>query len=115
MAHRRIAATVLCLVVICGAAILWPAYKHIVAQRKLAETARQYRARAERGDADAECRLGYAHYYGKGVRQDYAEAVRWYRKAADQGIAKAQYDLGYLYHHGQGVPQDNAEAFRWFL
>src|ERR1039458_7921587 len=97
MTHRKAAGTGLCLAVICVAPMLWSAYKEKVVQRKLAESARQYRVRAEHGDADAQSRLGSVYYYGKGVPQDYAEAVRWYRSSADQGVAKAQYALGYCY------------------
>ena len=75
--------------------------------------ASQYRARAERGDADAQYHLGWANYYGSGVPQDYAEAIRWFRKSAEQGTAKAQYALGYSYFYGRGVPQDLAESTRW--
>jgi len=82
-------------------------------QRKLAESATQYRVRAEHGDMDAQYHLGSAYYYGRGVPRDYAEAIRWFRKSAEQGIAKAQYALGYGYLYGQGVPQDLAEAIRW--
>ena len=113
MAHRKTAVAILCLAVICGAAVLWAAYKEKAIQRKLGEDARLYRVRAEQGDKDAQSRLGSVYYYGQGVRQDYAEAVRWYRKAADQGDAKAQFSVGVLYHQGKGVPQDYAEAARW--
>ena len=43
-----------------------------------------YREAAERGDAEAQFRLGMCYADGIGVRQDYAEAVKWYRKVADQ-------------------------------
>lgn len=69
---------------------------------------------AERGDADAQFKLGRMFYLGKGMPQDYAEAARWYRKAADQGHADAQCYLGSLYAVGQGVAQDYTEAHRWF-
>jgi hypothetical protein len=113
MIHTKPAAAGLCLALICVVPVLWSAYKEKVVQRKLADSARQYRVRAEHGDADAQCRLGSLYYYGKGVPQDYAAAIRWYRKSADQGVAKAQYALGYCYFLGQGVPPDHAEAIRW--
>jgi TPR repeat protein len=96
-----------------GAALLWSAHKHRVAERKLEEAASQMRARADHGDAEAELKLGSMYYYGKGVPQSYSEALRWYQKAADQGNAKAQYDIGSLYHYGKAVKQNNAEALRW--
>src|SRR5258706_13016366 len=113
MPHRKTAATALSLAVICGAVMLWPACQEKPKKRELVQTARQYRARAEHGDTDAQYHLGSAYYYGRGVPQDYAEAIRWFRKSAEQGIAKAQYALGYSYFYGQGVPQDLAEAIRW--
>src|SRR6516162_9948174 len=112
MTYRKTAATGLCLAIICVAPILWSAYKERTTQRKLAESARQCRVRAERGDTDAQYRLGSVYYYGKGEPRDYAVAIRWYRKSADQGIAQAQYALGYCYFHGHGVRQGNAEAVR---
>jgi hypothetical protein len=52
---RKIAASVTCVAVIGGAAILWPVYKEKATERKLAEAAR---VRAGQGDANAQYRLG---------------------------------------------------------
>ena len=46
------------------------------------------RARAERGDAEAQFMLGERHFLGKGVPQNEREAAKWYRLAAEQGIAQ---------------------------
>ena len=73
---RKLAAPVTCVAVICGAALLWPAYKKKAIERKQAETARVYRVRAEQGDATAQYSLGVCYAEGKGVPQDYNEAVR---------------------------------------
>jgi TPR repeat protein len=110
----KIALPLAAVAVICATAVLWSVHKKKVAERKLAETASQYRARAEKGDAEARFKLGKSYYYGKGVPQDYAEALRWFRKAADQGDKKSQTDVGYMYSSGKGVPQDDAEALLWF-
>ncbi|MBC8003772.1 MAG: sel1 repeat family protein [Opitutaceae bacterium] len=71
------------------------------------------KARAEKGDAEAQVKLGF--YYGRGlvVAQDYTESTRWYRKAADQGHAAGQYNLGMAYAKNKGAPQNPAEAVRW--
>jgi Sel1 repeat len=105
----KIVTAVLCVAVICGAAITW-----LVHERKLKEAASVCRASAEQGDAKAQYRLGSLYYDGQGVPKDYAEALRWYRKSADQGDAGGQNGLGFLYFHGQGVPQDDAEAVSWW-
>ena len=62
------------------------------------------KARAEKGDADAQYSLGWAYKNGEGVQQDYAEAVKWFRKAAEQGNALAQNNLGFSYAQRPGRP-----------
>ena len=62
-----------------------------------ADIAADYRAAAERGDADAQYNLGLCYAKGNGVKADMVEAVNWYRKAARQGhqdAKKALNDLG---------------------
>ena len=81
--------------------------------KKLTAEASELRARAEKGDADAQNKLGIRYRDGKGVRKDVAEALVWYRRAAEQGHPKAQFNLSNMYHYGQGVPKDYSEAFRW--
>ena len=71
-------------------------------------------AKAQQGDADAQCNLGLMYEKGNGVTQDYAQAVAWFRKAAEQGYARAQSNLGVMYGNGQGVTQDYAQAVAWF-
>ena len=73
----------------------------------------EYKAKAVKGDAEAQTRLGVCYATGIGVEKDAAEAVRWFRKAAEQGIAQAQYNFGICYHNGTGVEKDEKEAFAW--
>jgi TPR repeat protein len=73
------------------------------------------RAKAEKGDAQAQFDLGWMYDEGKRVEQDSTEATKWYRKAAEQGFAKAQLNLGAMYENGEGIPQDYKEAARWNL
>lgn len=77
-------------------------------------TALKYRMAAERGEADAQYRLGNCYAEGKGVEKNDAEAVKWYRKAAEQGNVDAQYWLGSCYFNGDGVETNKVEAVRWF-
>ena len=69
---------------------------------------------AQKGDASAQCLLGYYYYYGKEVTQDYKQAVFWLKKAAEQGDAEAQHNLGECYHKGEGVDKDLKQAGYWF-
>lgn len=111
-----------------------------VANTKIEET----KAKAERGDADAQHELGIRYYNGDGVPQDYAEATKWFEKAVAQrrvdavqlhtqqneadnkqfeetkakavkGDAQAQCELGIDFAYVKnGVSQDDGEAVRWY-
>ena len=70
---------------------------------------------AEKGDAEAQYRLGQSYYYGKkGVPINYKEAIKWYRKSAIQGYFEAKYSLELCYKNRLGVPDDYQEAIRFF-
>lgn len=73
----------------------------------------ELRAKAEKGDADAQYRLSGCYIAGKGVMKSYAEAMVWLRKAAEQNHAKAQLYLARGYTKGVGVPKDEVEAMKW--
>jgi hypothetical protein len=72
-----------------------------------------YRAKADKGDLDAQYTLGLLHLTGKGALQDYSEAAKWLAQAAQAGHAPAQYRLGLIYRIGQGVPLDQMKAYMW--
>src|ERR1035437_7853606 len=74
----------------------------------------ELKARAEIGDAKAQCILGDKYHHGEGLPRDYAEAVKWYRKAAEEGDTGGQHSLGFMYEYGEGVPRDYAEALKWY-
>ena len=73
-----------------------------------------FKAAAEGGHAEAQLLLGFLHYNGEGVAQNYGTAFRWFRKAADQGDVRSQAQLGVMYENGQGVPQDFGAAASWY-
>lgn len=91
---------------------------------------KELKAKAEAGDAEAQCDLGYRYYYavkytycsllghiyyrGDEAERDYKKAFKWYTKAAKQNHPKAQCRLGDLYYYGDGVKQDYKKAFKWF-
>lgn len=49
---------------------------------------------AEKGNPEAQFRLGWMYAHGEGVMQSDEEAVKWYRKAAQQDHVIAQFNLG---------------------
>jgi len=70
-------------------------------------------ARAETGDALAQCQVGQYYAAGQGCEKNPAAAVIWYRKAAEQGNAAAQTRLGVCYDEGNGVDYSATEALNW--
>ncbi len=75
---------------------------------------KELRPLAERGDAEAQYRIGLMYEFGKGFAVDKPRAIGWLGKAAAQGHAVAQLELGVIYANGEGVPQDNVKAVQWF-
>ena len=90
------------------------AWKLIFARNSTDIPIEEIKKRADKGDPEAQNKLGFAYRNGKGVAQDHSEAVRWYRLAAKQGLAKAQFNLALAYDKGKGVPQNDNEAVRWY-
>ena len=83
------------------------------ADRNYPEALRLLLPLAEEGVPSAQLRVGYMHFYGLGVSQDYGIAHRWVLAAARQGSSMAQHLLSRMYCYGWGVPQDLGEAFKW--
>lgn len=82
-----------------------------------AESISDLRARAERGDAEAQYNLGVMYGWGgaaQNVPHDDKQAAIWYLKAAEQKHAGAQYMLGAAYFNGFGVIQDYTKAIEWY-
>ena len=72
------------------------------------------KSKAERGDADAQLKLGDCYLNGKSGAKDEVEAVKWFRMAADQNNFEAQHRLGICYEFGLGVPKDYFESVDWY-
>lgn len=69
---------------------------------------------AEKGDAEAQYRLGEFYEELEPGKNDQA-AYAWYRKAASQDHVKAQYALGRIYEEGRdGISPDTKEALKWY-
>lgn len=79
-----------------------------------AESARDWlRARAARGDAYADYRIGRILRDGLGVAADPKTAAVHFLDAARGGIRDAQAQMAEYYAAGTGVPQDYIEAHKW--
>jgi hypothetical protein len=70
-----------------------------------------YTLRADRGDAEAQNRLGKIYVEGIGVEKNPEKAMEWYLKSADQRNAIGQNGLGYLYEQQENYK----EALKWYL
>jgi len=79
-----------------------------------AAAAKELRPLAERGNAEAQYRIGLMYEFGRGYPVDKAQAISWLRKSAGQDHAAAQQELGVIYATGDGVAKNDAEAVSWF-
>ncbi len=71
-------------------------------------------ARAMKGDAEAQYRLGKAYFDGLILAKNNYSAATWLAKAAAQRHAKAQAGLALMYVNGSGVRRDYAQAARLY-
>jgi uncharacterized protein len=91
--------------------------KAAYARHDYAKAAQLIRPLAERGNADAQVKLGDLYRRGLGVQQSYREAARWYRSAAAQGNAQGQNNLGLMYYYMAkpgGDGEDYERAYMWY-
>ena len=99
----------------CGAAVA-DLNEGLDALRKndFATAVKELRPLAERGDAEAQYRIGLMYEFGRGYPQDKAQGIAWFKKSAAQNHTAAQQELGVIYTTGDGVPKDDAQAVAWF-
>ncbi len=88
--------------------------KSLYYQKRYAEAIPFIREAAEKGNAEAQFRLGWCYRNGYGLTKSDTEAIKWYHKAAEQGHAQAQNNLGFCYKHGLGVAKNYTEAANWY-
>lgn len=82
---------------------------------KIQEARNIYQNLAERGDRQAQLKLGYLFEQGLGGKANTKEAAHWYELAAHQGQATAQYLLGRLNQLGKLDNEPNyALAKQWY-
>jgi TPR repeat protein len=79
------------------------------------EQFKDWKLKAEHGDAVAQYNVGVCYSSGMGgVIKDKIESAKWIRIAAESGHSQAQYILGNDYANGRGVTKDPIEAFKWY-
>ena len=66
-----------------------------------ATAAKELRPLAERGNEEAQYRIGLMYEFGKGFSVDKTRAISWIGKAAAQGHMLAEQELGVIYAAGQ--------------
>ncbi|ETO41372.1 tetratricopeptide repeat protein [Morganella sp. EGD-HP17] len=71
------------------------------------------KAKAEKGDPEAQYNLSISYRVGQGVRQDMKKSMQWLEISAKNGYVKAQNWLGFSYLHGKDVPQNYDKALKW--
>ncbi len=70
---------------------------------------------AEKGDKDAQVKLGYLYDLGLGGQTNHETAAKWYLASAEQNDAVAQFLLGQLYQLGRLDKEPNyLEAKKWY-
>ena len=78
-----------------------------------ASTIDETKSNAEKGDVQAQLKLGMAHYYGEGVSKDFGEASKWLRKVeAESGNSTVQFFLFSCYVNNS-AQKDVNEGIKW--
>lgn len=70
---------------------------------------------AEKGDPQAQMRVGVSYLENSENLQDLRKALSYLRKSAIQSNALAQYTLGMVHERGKGVDQDVVTSLKWFF
>lgn len=74
-------------------------------------TAERFSQKAlKQDDAYVQMCLGFMHYFGNGVSQNYAEAVKYFQKAAERNDELSLICWGYMLSKGIGVKEDKDKA-----
>lgn len=74
-----------------------------------------YLQASEKGDDEADCRIGNIYRFGRGFTKDYEKALYYYHRSAERGNSYAESNIGSMYRFGQGVDKDYNIAFDWYM
>ena len=69
---------------------------------------------AEKGDPQAQFRVGVSYLENSENLQDLRKALSYLRKSAIQSNALAQYTLGVMHERGKGVDPDVVISLKWY-
>lgn len=69
---------------------------------------------SQKGDREAQYKLGAAYSFGNGLTKNDIIAVKWLTRAAQQGQSEAQFELGLHYLNGEGLEMNEVEAYKWW-
>ena len=72
------------------------------------------KARAYKGDKDAQYQLGSKYYEGNGIKKNITKAIHFFECSANQGDSYGQYSLGQIYKRGRGGIVDYNKAINLF-
>ena len=81
---------------------------------KPAEAIKLLLKKAQKGDANAQFKVGIMYHEGEGVEQNYQKALKWLKLSAEQKYPEAQFKLGQIHRKGRGVPRDYKQALEWY-
>lgn len=74
-----------------------------------------YEKAAARNNSNAEYKLGFFNYHGRGSRAvDFEQANYWFDRAAENGNVQAEFYLGLQYGKGLGVIKDERKSFSYY-
>jgi hypothetical protein len=78
------------------------------------EAVKQYKTKADAGDAEAQYLYSTALANGKGTAKDLPEAFNYAKKAADQGYERAFLRVGCGYEEGWCMEPNAVKAAKWY-
>jgi TPR repeat protein len=98
---------------------LSPLGVHAVSSPDEVKKFEEVKAKAEKGDAEAQLMLGWHYLNGEGVTMDSKQTAIWWRKSAEQGHAVSITNLGWFYwglrhRKDSDQTQDMVQAVFWW-
>ncbi len=69
---------------------------------------------ADRGNAEAQFRLGTMYQFGRHVEVNHTRACRYYHDAAESGHGSSMNNLANCYEEGKGAPRDYKKAYKLY-